>query len=172
MRTRILLLMCVVLITGSALAQQSMQATGMQQPVIVHPEQAKFVSSPSLPECYSLALERGDPKGSGSVTLVTMTSGCVVPTHWHSANEQATFTSGTGQIEMKGEQPQTVSAGTYIYIPAKHAHQLTCKDSCTFYRMIDGPADIHYLDTTGNEIAAGTALASVGEHPGGASAQK
>jgi len=73
---------------------------------------------------------------------------------------------------MEGEQPQTVSAGTYMYIPAKHVHQLTCKDSCTFYRTIDGPADIHYLDSAGKELAADKALAAVGEHPGGASAPK
>jgi quercetin dioxygenase-like cupin family protein len=161
MRLRVPLSIAVVLIAGFALAQQS-----AQQPVIANPEEAKFVSSPAVPDCYSYALERGDPKGSGSVTLVKMSSGCVVPTHWHSANEQVTITSGTGQIQMKGEQPQTVSAGTYIYVPANHVHQFTCKDSCTFYRTVDGPVDIHYVDAGGNELPAATALAAVGERPG------
>jgi quercetin dioxygenase-like cupin family protein len=164
--------MVVAFLACSALAQRSVQPTGLQQPVIANPERAKLVSSPTVPDCWSYALEHGDPKGSSSVTLVKMSSGCVVPSHWHSANEQEVFTSGTGQIQMKGEQPQTVSAGMYMFIPATHVHQFTCKDSCTFYRMIDGPADIHYVDAAGNEIAVDKALSAVGEHPGGAVAQK
>jgi quercetin dioxygenase-like cupin family protein len=161
------LLVALVWIAGSALAQQS-----PQQPVVTNPEQAKFVSSPSVPDCFTYAVQQGDPKGSSSVTLVKMSSGCTVPSHWHSANEQDTLISGTGQIQMKGEQPQTVRAGTFTYIPAKHPHQLKCQDGCTFYRSMDGPIDIHYLDAAGNEVAAATALAAVGERPGTAVAQK
>lgn len=164
---RVPLLVVLLLIAGSALAQQS-----PQQPVVANPEQAKFVSSPSVPDCFNYALQHGDPKGSGSVTLVKMSSGCTVPTHWHSANEQSAFISGTGQIQMKGEQPQAVGAGSYMYIPANHPHQLTCKDSCTFSRTLDGPIDIHYLDAAGKEVPAATALAAVGERPGTAVAQK
>jgi quercetin dioxygenase-like cupin family protein len=167
MQIRVILLMVVMLVTGFALAQQS-----MQQPMVTSPAGANFVTSPALPDCYSSVLERGDPKGSGSVTLVKLTSGCVVPRHWHSANEEVTFTSGTGQIEMAGGQPQTLSAGTYVYMPARHVHQVTCKDSCTFYRTVDGPTDVHYVDSAGNEIAPATALAAFGEHPGSAAAQK
>ncbi len=178
MRIRMVLLTLLVLIVGAALAQQSkqqtqsMQSTGMQQPVIASPEGARLASAPNLPDCFNFTVERGDPKGSGSVMLVKMSSGCVVPSHWHTANEQGIFTSGTAQLLMKGEQPQTVSAGMYVYIPAHHVHQLTCKDNCTWYRMIDGPADIHYVDAAGNEIATAAALAAFGERPGTAVAQK
>jgi quercetin dioxygenase-like cupin family protein len=164
---RVPLLVALVLIVGSALAQQS-----AQQAVVANPEQAKFASSPSLPDCYNYALQHGDPKGSGSVMLVKMRSGCTVPTHWHSANEQAAFISGAAQIQMKGEQPQAVSAGSYVYIPANHPHQITCKESCSYHRMVDGPVDIHYLDAAGNEVPAAVALAAVGERPGTAVAQK
>ena len=179
MQIRVALLAVVMFIAGFALAQQSMQqtqqsmqSTGMQQPMVTNPEGANLVTAPALPDCFTYALERGDPKGSGSVMLIKMSSGCIVPRHWHSANEQITFTSGTGQIEMQGEQPQTLSAGTYIYMPARHVHQLTCKDSCTLYRTIDGPNDIRYVDAAGNEIAAATALAAFGERPGSAAVQK
>jgi len=178
MRIRVILLTLLMLIFGSALAQQSiqqtqsMQSTGMQQPVIASPEGARLASAPNVPDCFTYTVERGDPKGSGSVMLVKMSSGCVVPGHWHSANEQLIFTSGTAQLLMKGEQAQTVSAGMYVYIPANHVHQLTFRDNCTFYRMIDGPADIHYVDAAGKEIATAAALAAFGERPGTAVAQK
>ncbi len=167
MRLRVPLFVALVLIAGAALAQQL-----AQQLVVANPQQTKLAASPSVPDCYSFAVVQGDPKGSSSATLVNMNSGCTVPFHWHSANERATFTSGTGQIQMKGEQPQTVSAGMYMYVPANHPHQFTCKDSCSFYRTVDGPIDIHYVDAAGNEIAAATALAAVGERPGTAVAQK
>jgi quercetin dioxygenase-like cupin family protein len=164
---RVSLLVALVLIAGSALAQQL-----QQQPMVTNPEQAKFASSPSVPDCYTYSVQQGDPKGASSVMLVKMSSGCALPSHWHSANEQATFVSGTGQIQMKGEEPQTVRAGTFTYIPANHQHQLTCKDSCTYYRTMDGPVDIHYVDAAGNEVSAASALAAVGERPGTAVAQK
>jgi quercetin dioxygenase-like cupin family protein len=163
---RVPLLIAFVLIAGSALAQS------VPQHQVVSPQQAKFASSPSVPDCYSFSVVQGDPQGSSSVLLVKVSSGCALPTHWHSANEQATFTSGTAQLKVEGEQPQTVSAGMFYSIPAKHVHQFTCKDSCTFYRAADGPVDIHYVDAAGNEIPAASALAAVGERPGTAVAQK
>ena len=174
MKIRVAMLTVFTFMAGFALAQQSMQQTqqSTQQPVVTNQQAANFVSSPAMPDCYSFALERGDPKGSGSVTLIKLNSGCTVPRHWHSANEELTFTSGTGQIEMDGGQPQAISVGTYVYNPARHVHQLTCKDTCTAYRTVDGPIDIHYVDTTGNEIAPATAIAVFGERPGLAAAQK
>jgi len=177
-RISVVLLTLPALIVGAALAQQSMQqtqsmqSTAGQQPVIASPEGARLASAPNLPDCFNYTVEHGDPKGSGSVMLVKMSSGCVVPSHWHSANEQLIFTSGAAQVLMKGEQLRTVSAGTYVYFPAHHAHQLTCKDNCTFYRMVDGPSDIHYVDAAGNEIATDVALAAFGERPGSAVAHK
>jgi len=175
MKIRVATLTTLTFMAGFALAQQSMQQTqqSTQQPVVTNQQAANFVSSPAMPDCFSFTLERGDPKGSGSVTLIKLNSGCTVPRHWHSANEELTFTSGTGQIEMDGGQPQAFSVGTYVYNPARHVHQLTCKDTCTAYRTVDGPIDIHYVDTTGNEIAPATAVAAFGERPGGsAAAQK
>jgi len=163
---RVPLLVALVLIVGSALAQQ------LAQHPVVNPQQAKLASSPSVPDCYSFAVVQGDAKGSSSVTLVKVSSGCTVPAHWHSANERATYTSGTAEVQLKGEQPQSVSAGMFMYIPANHVHQFTCKDSCAFYRAMDGPVDIHYVDAAGNEVPAATALAAVGERPGSAVAQK
>jgi quercetin dioxygenase-like cupin family protein len=178
MRIRVVLLALPVLIVGAALAQQptqqtqSLQSTGMQQAVVVSPEGARLTSAPNVPDCFNYTVEHGDPKGSGSVMLVQLSSGCVVPSHWHSANEQLIFASGKAQLLMRGEQPQAVGAGTYAYLPAHHVHQLTCTDRCTFYRMVDGPSDIHYVDAAGNEIATVAALAAFGERPGTAIAPK
>jgi quercetin dioxygenase-like cupin family protein len=161
------LLIALVLVAGFALAQQA-----AQQPVIANPEEAKLVSSPSLPDCYSYALERGDPRGSSSVALGKLTAGCTVPWHYHSANEQVVIVNGAAQLQAKGEPAKTLTAGTYFYMPAHHQHQFSCQNGCEYQRWVDGPVDIHYVDAAGNEISAATALAAVGERPGAAAAQK
>lgn len=161
------LLLALALIAGLALAQQTSQKT-----VVVNPQQQKVASSPTYPSCYTFSVVEGDPKSSSSFSYVEASSGCILPTHWHTANEQVTFTSGTAQLLMTGEDTKDVSGGMFYYIPAKHVHQFKCKDSCTLYLSLDGPMDIHYVDSAGNELTPANALATVGEHPGPAVAQK
>ena len=66
---------------------------------------------------------------------------------------------------MKGKQPQTLTQGSYAYVPANHQHEETCLDGCTYYVIRESAAGVHYVDELGKEISAETALAGVGEHP-------
>lgn len=147
--------------------QQSMtmsQASD-QEPMVKTSEEARFATVPGLPDCITATTERGDPKTGPNVTFVKVTSGCSIPWHWHTANEQNMFVSGSGQVQAKGQQAQPVSQGAFVYMPAQHQHQLTCPNGCTFYRSADGANDVHYVDAAGNEISPETALSAVGEHP-------
>jgi len=155
-----LTLIPVVVIASFAMAQQS-----AQQPKFVNADEARLVPVAGLPECASFAVEHGDPKGASSVTLVKLVRGCTVPMHWHSANEQLLFVSGTAQVDMPGEQPHTLKAGGYYFMPAHHQHQLSCPSGCTIPRVMDGPIDIHYVNAAGIEIPAEKALAAFGERP-------
>jgi len=167
MRRRLLLVIPIVLIASLAMAQQS-----AEQPQFLKAEEVKLVSSPVMPECASFVIQHGDPKAGSSISLMKFASGCTVPMHWHSANEHLMFVSGTGQIEMKGEQPHTWKAGDYVFNPARHAHQLSCASGCTLHRYVEGPIDIHYIDAAGNEITTEKAMAAFGERPGAAIAKK
>jgi quercetin dioxygenase-like cupin family protein len=140
------------------------QQTG-HGPMVKSAAEARFANVPGLPDCVTSAVQRGDPKTSSSVTFVKVASGCTVPWHWHSASEEVMFVSGTGQLQAKGQQVENVSSGAYAFMPAQHHHQITCSNGCSFYRSSDGPVDIHYVDTAGNEISPETALAAVGERP-------
>ena len=155
-----LLVISIVLITGFIGAQQQ-----GQQPVIANAGTSKLASVPGAPDCATYAVEHGDPKGASSVTLVKLASGCSVPMHWHSADEEFMLASGAGQVQMRGEQSFTVAPGDYYYMPAHHHHQLLCPKGCMYFRYTHGPIDIHYVDAAGNEISAEEALATFGEHP-------
>lgn len=200
MRVRLLLCLAMLLIAAFALAQQSSQSpqqsgqqpiaqpastpqtssqspmtmsqSSEQEPTVKTAEQNAFKTSPILPECATSSVERGDPKSGPSVTYNKLASGCSIPWHWHSANEQVLFVSGTGQFQAKGDEVKTMSQGAYISMPARHPHQLTCPNGCTLYSIRDGAADYHFVDTAGNEISPETALAAVGEHPAASVAAK
>ncbi len=135
------------------------------EPVIKTAKQNSFNTSVVLPDCYTYAIERGDPKTGPSVTLSKLAAGCKVPWHTHSANAQVLFVSGRFQLQMKGQPVQILTQGSYAYVPANHQHLESCLDGCTYYVVREGAADVHYVNAAGNEITPETALAAVNERP-------
>jgi quercetin dioxygenase-like cupin family protein len=140
-------------------------AQSHEEPMIRSAQQNTINTSPILPDCYTYAVERGDPNTGPSVTLSRLAAGCKVPWHIHSANAQVLFVSGSFQLMMKGQKAQILGRGAYAYIPAKHQHEEICLDGCMYYVIREGAADVHYVDAAGEEISPATALAAVGESP-------
>ena len=158
----------MVFFTAFVLAQSGSQQVSPKdvsahEPFIKMAQQNTFTTSPVLPSCYTYTIEHGDPKTGPSVTLSKLASGCKVPWHTHSANAQVLFVSGTFQLQMKGQPVQVLTQGSYAYVPANHQHQESCLDGCTYYVIREGPADVHYVNPAGNEIAPEIGLAAVGE---------
>jgi quercetin dioxygenase-like cupin family protein len=119
---------------------------------------SKFVNLPGLPECMTIAVQHGDPSKGASVLLIKFTPGCVVPWHWHTANEALLMVSGTGKAEMKDGKPLTVHPGDYVFLPGKSAHQFTAVTAVTVFDTPEGVFDIHYVDSLGKEIPPDQAL--------------
>jgi quercetin dioxygenase-like cupin family protein len=158
-----------ILFVALAAAQSGRQSTEQSEssalkPIIKIAHQDNFKTSPVLPDCYTYAIERGNPESGPSVTLSKLAAGCKVPLHIHSANAEVLFVSGTFQLTMSGQQPQTLTQGAYAYVPAKHQHQESCVDGCMYYVVREGPADVIYVDSAGKVISPQVALAAVGEH--------
>ena len=170
MRILTILLLVMVFLTARLVAESGQQSTSpnhssVQEPIIKTAQQNTFTTSSVLPECYTYAIERGDPKTGPSVTLSKLASGCKVPWHTHSANAQVLFVSGAFELQMKGQKAQILRPGSYAYVPANHQHQETCVEDCMYYVIREGTADVHYLDGEGKEISPEAALAAVGERP-------
>lgn len=119
---------------------------------------SKFVSLPVLPACVTFAAQRGDPTKGAAVLLLKFKSGCVIPWHWHTANENLMMVSGKGKAEMKSGGSHPMTAGDYMYLPSKQGHQFICITSCLLFDQTDGPFDIHYLNAEGKEIPPEEAL--------------
>jgi quercetin dioxygenase-like cupin family protein len=170
MRILTILLSAMLFVTSLVVAQSGRQSpspgrVSVQEPFIKTAQENTFTTSPVLPDCYTYAVERGDPKTGPSVTLSRLAAGCKVPWHIHSANAQVLFVSGTFQLTMQGQQAQILSQGSYAYVPAKHQHEETCLDGCSYYVIREDAADVHYVDAGGKEISPEVALAAVGERP-------
>ncbi len=134
------------------------QSTGDH--VIMDASTAKFVAAPGLPDCAKMAVLHGDPSQANFVILLKASAGCIVPWHWHTANEQVGVASGNFKVQMKGEKPKTLRSGSYIFMPAKQAHEARCVTACQVFVGADGPFDIHYVDASGAEIQPDQALKS------------
>jgi quercetin dioxygenase-like cupin family protein len=117
----------------------------------------KFMTLPVLPSCMTVSAQRGDPMKGAAVLLLKVNSGCVVPWHWHTANENLMMVSGKGKSEMSGGA-HTMAMGDYLYLAGRQVHQFTCISSCLVFDVIDEAFDIHYVDKDGNEIPVEQAL--------------
>ena len=122
---------------------------------------SKFMSLPMLPACMTLSAQRGDPMKGAAVLLLKFKSGCVVPWHWHTANENLMMVSGKAKGEMRPGGAHMLTAGDYLYLAGKQVHQFTCLSSCVLFDVIDGAFDIHYVDAGGKEITPEEALKPV-----------
>ncbi len=119
---------------------------------------SKFVNQPGLPACATLSVQRGDPSKGPAVILLKTATGCVIPWHWHTANEPVVMVSGRAKTEMKDGAPVTLRPGDFIFLPGKHAHQFTCTAACLLFVMPDAAFDIHYVDSSGKEISSDEAI--------------
>jgi quercetin dioxygenase-like cupin family protein len=113
---------------------------------------AEFAPSPSLPPCVVRAIQDGDPKTGPSIIRLRFKQGCVIPWHWHTANERLIVLNGTLKSEVKDGSPATLRQGDFFRLPSKHIHQVTAITAVELFNISDAPVDIHYVDAQGKEI--------------------
>jgi len=125
---------------------------------------SKFINFPGLPGCMKGSVQSGDPSKGASVILGKGSAGCQIPWHWHTATEQLMMVSGAAKVEMKDGAPILLHTGDYVSMPTKHVHHFTCQATCTLFIASDAAFDIHYVDSSGQEIPPDQAL-KTGSHP-------
>lgn len=145
---------------GAAHAQESTKnAVGQNV------NQMKFVGLPGLPTCAKASVQNGDPSKEPSVILAKIATGCKIPWHWHTANENLMLVSGVARLETKDGKPLVLRQGGFARMPSRHIHQMHCTSRCMLYIQSDGAFDIHYVDAQDKEITPEEALKAVKETP-------
>jgi mannose-6-phosphate isomerase-like protein (cupin superfamily) len=135
-----LLAACVaVCICGVALAEGI--ATGTIKPL----SSVQFSPDNDV-KCISSAIEAGDPMTGRSTLLLKATPGCVVPWHFHTAEEQLIIISGTVLAEMTDHQPTRLGPGGFALMGGRMPHQFTCQDrsACLMFVVFDRAYDIYW----------------------------
>ena len=143
---------------------QRLAAQGTEEKSIVAPAaSAKFSTIPNAPECFTVAVEKGDPTSGPSVLLAKFAPGCVAPFHWHTPTETVMLVSGSLELQMKDDKPFVAHHGDFVYLPAHHVHRATCAGSspCLVFLTSEAAFDIHWVDAAGQEISLEAALKNV-----------
>ena len=131
-----------------------------QPPVATKLATAKFVTLPNVPDCMTVAVERGDPGTGPASVLVKMAPACDSRTHWHAADASVVVVSGKTQLEMKDAKTAALGQSDFFFMPAHHIHRERCvgRAACTLYVELYGPFDVHYVDAAGKDIPEAEAL--------------
>jgi quercetin dioxygenase-like cupin family protein len=123
----------------------------------------KFETVPGLPTCAMGSVQSGDPTKGPSIILAKVATGCSIPWHWHTPNENVMMVSGVGRMDMKDGKPLTLQAGGFAAMPSRHVHQFHCDSSCILFVYSDSAFDIHYVNEQGEEIPPLEAMKAVNE---------
>jgi quercetin dioxygenase-like cupin family protein len=154
----------MLLVAGMAAQTTSAQEAGKS--TYVAGATSKFINFPGIPGCAQGAVQKGDPFKGDAVLLLKVKPGCVIPWHWHTPVESLMMVSGRAKVEMKDGSPAALRAGDFLDLPSKHIHQFTCLAACLLFDVSTGaPFDIHYVDSSGNEIPADQVLKAKAKAP-------
>jgi quercetin dioxygenase-like cupin family protein len=134
--------------TGIAAAQSA------DQPIINPKAGAKFTTVPNAPECFTIAVEQGDPAKGPSVILARFAPHCAAPFHWHTPSETVMVASGTLETQMKGDKTIVARTGDFVFMPPHHVHRATCNGTapCLVFLSSDAAFDVHWVNEEGKEI--------------------
>ena len=102
------------------------------------------------PACLKVARENGDPDIGASAFLLEAPSGCVVPAHYHTAEEQLMVVRGDVLTGMDGMPETTMDPGGFAMMPSKAMHWFSCqaKSPCLMFVTFDRKYDIVWAKPT------------------------
>jgi quercetin dioxygenase-like cupin family protein len=132
----------------------SLTAQDKDDPVVNPAAGAKFAPLPNVPECFTVAVEKGDPTKGPSVVLARFAPHCVAPYHWHTPSETAMVASGTLETQMTGHKAIVARSGDFVYLPSHHVHRAACNGNapCLVFLSSDAAFDVHWVNEEGKEI--------------------
>lgn len=99
------------------------------------------------PDCLQFFLENGDMKTGPSTAIMKATPGCVIPPHYHTAEEQLIIVKGNVSTGMDGMQDTVLGPGGFAMMPSKAVHWFTCtaKEECLMFVTFDRAYDIVWV---------------------------
>jgi quercetin dioxygenase-like cupin family protein len=99
------------------------------------------------PDCLQFFLENGDMKTGPSTAIMKAKPKCVVPPHFHTAEEQLIIVKGNVSTGMEGMKDAMLGPGGFAMMPSKAPHWFTCtaKEECLMFVTFDRAYDIVWI---------------------------
>jgi quercetin dioxygenase-like cupin family protein len=98
-------------------------------------------------KCLLSAVETGNPATGPSTIILKAPPNCLVPWHYHTAEEQLIVTEGYVRTEMDGMPAHNLGTGGFAIMPGKVKHQFSCqsKTACVMFVTFDRTYDIFWV---------------------------
>jgi quercetin dioxygenase-like cupin family protein len=98
-------------------------------------------------KCLSSAVESGDPSKGPSTIILKAPANCVIPWHYHTAEEQLIVIQGRVPTEMEGMPKQVLEPGGFAMMPGKAKHRFSCqsRSGCVLFVTFDKAYDIFWV---------------------------
>jgi quercetin dioxygenase-like cupin family protein len=138
-------LACVCLLLAGTLSAQAPLSSG-KTGVVRQLADVKFPAGDG-PDCLQFFLENGDMKTGPSTAIMKAAPKCVVPPHYHTAEEQLIIVKGFVSTGMEGMKDAVLGPGGFAMMPSKAPHWFTCTDreECLMFVTFDRAYDIVWL---------------------------
>ena len=96
------------------------------------------------PDCLLFSIENGDLKTGPSTAIMKAAPNCVVPAHYHTAEEQLLIVRGEVSTGMAGVPDTVLGPGGFAMMASKQVHWFTCtaKEECLMFVTFDRAYDI------------------------------
>ena len=144
-RMACLSLACASILLAATLAAQGPDVSP-KLGVVRQLSEVKFPSGDG-PDCLQFFLETGDLKAGPSTAIMKASPKCVIPPHYHTAEEQLIIVKGDVSTGMQGMQDTVLGPGGFAMMPSKQPHWFTCtaKEECLMFVTFDRAYDIVWL---------------------------
>jgi quercetin dioxygenase-like cupin family protein len=119
-----------------------------EETLVASPSSAKFTIATlaGLPK----GVENGpiglDPKTGGATGYAKIPAGATIAMHWHTHAEYSVLLAGKASLNLDGKV-HVVQPGSYVVIPGKVHHELTCEKGadCLLLTRRGGPIDYNWV---------------------------
>jgi len=131
----------LLLFIAGSLSRAQTARTGFATPL----SEVKFEGDDT--KCLKSATENGNPEKGPSTFILKASPGCVVPWHYHTAEEQLIVVQGDVLTEMEGMSGRQMGVGGFAMMPSRAKHQFSCKskDECILFVTFDRKYDIVWV---------------------------
>jgi quercetin dioxygenase-like cupin family protein len=139
--------LCVASFLLLFLAAAASLSSQEQHHGIVRPlSEVKFEPDDDV-KCLDSTLENGDPAKGASTFILRAAPHCMVPLHYHTAEEQLIVVRGDVETGMDGVSPRILQAGGFAMMPGKEKHWFSCNSNagCLMFVTFDRAYDIFWV---------------------------